>query len=147
MQAAPIPPGSAQKQRVILLERVADAAQEVMTAAERIEAYNRTPTEFSRQTHLVQLETVKDQINFMARDLDRLAQSRDSLDPADRRAVNRVLIIAVELAQTANAAISKAGQWDATPALSVEYRKLMETCYRQSTELVRALNAGIIELK
>ena len=54
---------------------------------------------------------------------------------------------AVELAQSANRAIAKAGQVDATPALSVEYRKLMETCYRQAGELVKALNAGIVELR
>ena len=147
LQAAAIHPASVQKQGVILLERVVDTAQEVLTATERIEALNRTPGEYSRQSHMVQLETLKDAINMMTRDLDRLAASRNWLDQADRRAVNRVLIAAVELAQTANAVILKAGQVDATPALSVEYRKLMETCNRQAGELVKALNAGIGELK
>ena len=147
LQAGQIRTDSAQKQGVVLLQRVAESAQEVRAAAERIESYDRTPTDFSRQTHLLQLETVKEEINAMTRDLDRLAASRDSLDQADRRAVNRVLIAAVELAQTANSAITKAMQWDANPALKVEYRKLIETCYRQSSQLVKALNAGIVELK
>ncbi len=147
LQAAQVPQESVQKQGIMLLERVADAAQGVVIAAGRIEAYNRTPTEYSRQSHIAQLENVKDEINLMTRDLDRLAASRDALDQADRRAVNRVLIAAVELAQTANLAISKASRFDATPGLSVEYRKLMETCARQAGELVKALNAGIAELK
>jgi hypothetical protein len=147
LQAATIHQASIQKQDVVLLERVTDIAQEVLTATERIEALNRTPGEYSRRSHMVQLETLKDAINTMTRDLDRLAASRNSLDQADRKAVNRVLIAAVELAQTANAGIVKAGQVDTTPALSVEYRKLMEACNRQAGELVKALNAGIGELK
>jgi hypothetical protein len=147
LQAGQIRPDSVQKRGVALLERVADAAQEVVSASGRVEAHNRTPNAYSRQSHLVQLENLKDAINVMTRDLDRLAASRESLDQAERRAVNRVLIAAVELAQTANAAIAKAGQLDATPALSVEYRKLMDNCYRQAGELVKALTAGIEELK
>src|SRR5690349_3029962 len=89
LQAGQIRTDSAQKQGVVLLQRVAESAQEVRAAAERIESYDRTPTDFSRQTHLLQLETVKEEINAMTRDLDRLAASCDSLDQADRRAVNR----------------------------------------------------------
>lgn len=137
----------AQKQNRLLLERVADSAQEVFAAAERIEGFNHSPNEFSRQSHMLQLENVKEGINMMTRDLDRLAASRETLDQADRRAVNRVLIAAVELAQTANAAILKAGRFEATPGLSLEYRRLMETCARQAGDLLKALNAGVEELK
>jgi hypothetical protein len=61
--------------------------------------------------------------------------------------VTRVVIVAVELAQTANAAILKAGQFDGTPSLSADYRKLMAECDRQAGDLVKAMDAGIAELK
>jgi hypothetical protein len=136
-----------QKQNIVLLQRVEDAANDVLTTAERIESYNHVPNEYSRECHMYQLEALKEQINLMTRDLDRLAASRDSLDAADRKAVERILIAAVELAQSANAAIVRAGRAEATPALNVEYRKLVGDCYRQADMLVKALGAGIVELR
>jgi len=136
-----------QKQDIVLLQRVEESANEVMNTAERIDSYNRVPNEYSRDCHLVQLEALKEQINAMTRDLERLASSRDSLDAADCRAVERVLITAVELAQSANAVIVKAGRAESTPALNVEYRRLVGDCYREAGMLVKALDAGIVELR
>lgn len=124
-----------------------DTANEVLTTAERIDSYNHVPNEYSRECHMFQLDALQEQINAMTHDLDRVAVSRGSLDAADRKAVERVLIIAVELAQSANAAILQASRIDATPALSPEYRKLMSDCYREASGLVKALGAGIVELK
>ena len=78
-----------------------ESANEVLATAERIDAYNRVPNEYSRECHLYQLEALKEQINAMTRDLDRVAISRGTLDTADRRAVDRVLVAAAELAQSA----------------------------------------------
>ena len=39
------------------------------------------------------------------------------------------------------------GRADTAPALQVEYRKLVTDCYRQAAMLVKALDAGISELK
>jgi hypothetical protein len=138
---------SLQKQDIILLQRVEETAAGVLTTAERLDSYNRVPNEYSRECHMVQLEALKDQINTMTRDLDRLASSREGLDDADRLAVERVLISAVELAQTANAVILKAGRAETSPALNVEYRKMTADCYRQAEHLVKALSAGIAELR
>ena len=136
-----------QKQDIVLLQRVEDTAHDVMATTENIESYNRMPNVYSRECHLLQLDALKDQINAMTRDLDRLAASRNGLDRADQKAVTRVLMVASELAQNANAAIVKAGAISATPALSPEYRKLMDECNREAGDLVKALGAGIVELK
>jgi hypothetical protein len=136
-----------QKQDIVLLQRVEDTARDVLATAERLSTFNRVPTEYSRECHVVQLESLKEGINSMTRDLDRLAITRNGLDDADRKAVNRVLIAAVNLAQTPNAAILKAGAIDASPALSADYRRLMEDCARDADTLVKALSAGIVELK
>lgn len=136
-----------QKQNIALLQRVEDTANDVLTTAERLDSYNHVPNEYSRECHMYQLEALKDQINLMTRDLDRVASSRNSLDDSDRKAVERVLINAVELAQTANLTITKAGHAETSPALNVEYRKLVADCYRQASQLVKALEAGIVELR
>ena len=136
-----------QKQDIVLLQRVEESANDVLTTAERIDSYNRVPNEYSRENHMFQLDALKEQINGMTRDLDRLASSRSGLDAADRKAVERVLISAVELAQSANSAILKAGRAETSPALSVEYRKLIADCSREAGMLVKALGAGIVELK
>ena len=136
-----------QKQDIVLLQKVEESANDVLTTAERIDSYNRVPNEYSRECHLFQLDALKEQINAMTHDLDRVAVSRESLDAADRKAVERVLITAVELAQSANAAIVKAGRAETTPALNVEYRKLVADCYREAGMLVKALGAGIVELR
>jgi hypothetical protein len=138
---------SLQKQDIVLLQRVEETAADVLTTSERLDSYNRVPNEYSRECHMVQLEALKDQINTMTRDLDRLASTREGLDAADRRAVERVLISAVELAQSANAVILKAGRAETSPALNVEYRKMTADCYRQAEQLVKALSAGIAELR
>ena len=136
-----------QKQDIVLLERVEDTARDAVATTERLDSYNRVPNEYSRECHLYQLEALKEEINGMTRDLDRVASTRDGLDDADRKAVTRVVIAAVELAQSANAAILKADQVEATPALNPEYRKLTAECYREAGELVKLLEAGIVELK
>jgi uncharacterized protein YutE (UPF0331/DUF86 family) len=138
---------SLQRQNILLLQRVADTANEVLSTAERIESYNRVPNEYSRECHMYQLDALKEQINAMTHDLDRLALTRNGLDTADRRAIERVLTVAVELAHSANQTIVEANRMDATPGLSVEYRKLASDCYRQSEMLVKALSACIEELK
>ena len=56
-------------------------------------------------------------------------------------------VSAVELAQSANAVILKAGRAETSPALNVEYRKMTAECYRQAEQLVKALSAGIAELR
>ena len=145
--ATPVSRELLQKQDIVLLQRVQDAAGDVLTTAERIESYNHAPNEYSRECHMFQLEALKEQINTMSRDLDRLAATRDGLDEADRRAVERVLIAAVELAQSANSVILKAGRAETSPALSVDYRKLVADCYRQADTLVKALGASIVELR
>jgi hypothetical protein len=147
MPAGQINRDSLQKQDIALLQRVEESANDVLTTAERIDSYNRVPNEYSRECHLYQLDAMKEQINAMTRDLDRLAASRNGLDPADRKAVERILITAVELAQSANAAIVKAGRAETAPALNVEYRKLVADCYREAGLLVKALGAGIVELR
>jgi hypothetical protein len=147
LSAGPISREALQKQDIALLQRVEETANDVLSTVERIDSYNRVPNEFSRECHLFQLEALKEQINLMTRDLDRLAGSREGLDQADRKAVERVLITAVELAQTANAAIVKAGRAESTPALNVEYRRLVSDCYREAGMLVKALGAGIVELR
>jgi len=147
MPGAPLNRAALQKQDIALLQRVEDTANDVLTTAERIDSYNHVPTEYSRECHMYQLDALKEQINGMTRDLDRVATSRSALDAADRKAVEKVLILAVELAQSANAAIVQAGRIEATPLLSAEYRKLMSDCYRQAGELVKALGAGIVELR
>lgn len=136
-----------QKQDIALLQRVEETAHDITATTGSLDSYNRTPNEYSRECHLSQLDALKEEINSMAHDLDRLAATREGLDDADRKAVTRVVIVAAELAQTANAAILKAGQFDGTPSLSPDYRKLMAECNRQAGDLVKAMDAGIVELK
>jgi len=136
-----------QKQDITLIQRIADYARDAEDSAERIDSYSRVPDEYSRECHMVQLDALKDAINAMAPTIQRLAATRDQLDDADNKAVTRIVIEAVELAQSANAAILKANASEDTPSLHADYRKLVDECYRESNDLVKALTAGVIELK
>ena len=145
--AATISRADLQKQDISLIQRITDYARDAEDSAERIDSYSRVPDEYSRQCHMVQLEALKSAINAMAPTIERLAATRNGLDEADNKAVTRIVIEAVELAQSANAAILKANAIEDTPSLSADYRKLVEQCYRESNLLVKALSAGVIELK
>ncbi len=147
LPAAPASRISLQKQDFALVQRLQDSARYVAETAERLDSYNRVPDEYSRECHFSQLDALKDEINSMTSALERLSASQSGLDEADRKAVTRVLIAAVELAQSANSAILKANATEDTPGLSVEYRKLMSDCYRESTALVKALDAAAAGLK
>src|SRR5579864_4977349 len=145
--ATPVDRVALQKQDIVLIQRIADYARDAEDSAQRIDSYSRVPDEYSRQCHLSQLEALKSAINSMAPTIERLAATRNGLDNADNKAVTRIVILAVELAQSANAAIVQANNFEDAPSLSAEYRKLIDQCYRESNDLVKALNAGIVELK
>lgn len=145
--ATPVDRLALQKQDIALIQRISDYARDAEDSAERIDSYIRVPDEYSRQCHLSQLDALKSAINSMAPTIERLAATRNGLDNADNKAVTRIVILAVELAQSANAAIVQANNAEDTPSLSAEYRRLVEQCYRESNDLVKALNAGVIELK
>ena len=145
--AAPAARTALQKQDIALMQRMLDYAHDAQDAADRIGTYSRVPDESSRASHVYQLEVLKDAMNSMAPVAERLAATRNELDDADRKAVTRIVIAAVELAQNANAAILKANSTEQTPSLIADYRKLIEVCYRDASDLVKALGAGMIELK
>jgi hypothetical protein len=147
LPAAPVNRAALQRQDMTLLQRLEDNARDVEDTAERLDSYNRVPDEYSRQCHLSQLEALKAEINVMAPVIEHLAATRDGLDDADRKAVSRVIIAAVELAQGANAVIVTANATADTPGLSSDYRKLMNECYRDSGALVKMLEAAEVELK
>lgn len=147
LPAAPVNRASLQKQDIALIQRLEDNARDVMDTAERLDSYNRVPDEYSRQCHLSALDSLKAEINVMAPVIERLAATKDGLDDADRKAVTRVVIAAVELAQSANSVIVKANATEDTPGLSVDYRKLIAECSRESNGLLKALDAAAAELK
>ena len=147
LPAAPASRISLQKQNFALIQRLQDSARDIADTAERLDSYNRVPDQYSRECHFTQLDSLKEGINHMTTALERLSATQNGMDDADRKAVTRVLIAAVELAQSANSAILKANTTEDTPGLSLEYRKLMSDCYRQSAALVKALDAAAIELK
>src|SRR5262249_18054358 len=51
-----------QRQDIVLLQRVEDTARDVLATAERLSTFNRVPTEYSRECHVVQLESLKEAI-------------------------------------------------------------------------------------
>ena len=147
LAAAPVSRAALQKQDIALIERAMDSARDAEDAVERLQAYSRTPDEYSRPCHLLQLDGLKESINTMAPAIDRLASTRDQLEEVDRKAVTRIVILAVELAQSTNAMILQADATPDAPSLDAGYRKLVEQCHRESSELVKALAAGIVELR
>ncbi len=147
LAAAPPARGPVQKQDRALLLGLEDDARGIIDTTDRLESFTRVPDEYSRETQMLQLDTLKVEINRIGPAIERLAGTVRGLNETDRATVNRVVIAAVELAHTVNAAILKANVAEDGPAYSPEYRRLIDDCSRESNQLLKALLSGITELK
>ena len=116
-----------------LLQDARDKAAVVSRDADEMETLTRSDT--SWQTHASMLETMKEDVNDLAKDVEKLTAARDSASPWQQQAIDRMLPLMKELASNTTAAINHLKQ-ERTRPTTPEYAEYL----RQNSESARQLS-------
>jgi uncharacterized membrane protein YgaE (UPF0421/DUF939 family) len=116
-----------------LLADARDKAAVLSRDADEMESLTRS--DVSWQTHASMLETMKDDVNNMAKIVEKLQTSRNSASPWQRQAIDRMVPVLKELASNTTAAINHLNQEHNRPT-SGEYAEYL----RQNSETARELS-------
>ncbi|PYX97874.1 MAG: hypothetical protein DMG71_01840 [Acidobacteria bacterium] len=116
-----------------LLQQARDKAAAVSRDADEMETLTRS--DVSWQTHASWLETMKDDVNDLAKYVEKLTAARNSASPWQQQAIDRMLPLMRELASNTTAAINHLKQ-ERTRPTTPEYAEYL----RQNSETARELS-------
>ncbi len=116
-----------------LLQDVREKAAVLSRDADEMEALTRS--DVSWQTHASMLETMKQDVNDMARSVEKLESMRNSASPWQKQAIDRMLPLMRELATNTTAAINHLNEQRSRPT-TPEYAQYL----RQNSETARQLS-------
>jgi hypothetical protein len=115
-----------------LLEDARAKAAVLSRDADEMEALTRSAV--SWQTHATMLDTMKEDVNALARDVERLTAARDKASPWQRQAIDRMLPMMRELAANTTAAINHLKEQPSRPT-SASYTEYLHQNAETSREL------------
>ena len=116
-----------------LLEDARDKAAVLSRDADEMETLTRS--DVSWQTHASMLDTMKEDVNDLARDVEKLTAARDKASPWQQQAIDRMLPLMRELAANTTAVINHLKEQPSRPT-SGEYAQYL----RQNSETARELS-------
>lgn len=130
------------KESISLMQEISGATIGIRESAARLEAFNRTPMQMSRISHIFQLNEMREQVNALAPAVTRLEGLSSSLGASEQKTIARAGITARTLAAEVNATILKQNEIDGNPALNSDYRHLVESVYKHASVLNKTLDAA-----
>ena len=116
-----------------LLQEARDKAAVLSRDADEMEALTRS--EVSWQSHAAMLDTMKDDVNGLAKTVEKLEAMRDSASPWQQQAIDRMVPMMRELASNTTAAINHLKDLQTRP-VSPEYADYL----RQNAETSKQLS-------
>jgi hypothetical protein len=119
-----------------LLEDARAKAAVLSRDADEMEALTRSAV--SWQTHASMLDTMKEDVNELARDVERLTAARDKASPWQQQAIDRMLPMMRELAANTTAAINHLKEQPSRPTSPsyVEYLRQNAETSRELSDMI-----------
>jgi hypothetical protein len=120
----------------LLLEDARAKAAVLSRDADEMEALTRSAV--SWQTHASMLDTMKEDVNELARDVERLTAARDKASPWQQQAIDRMLPMMRELAANTTAAINHLKEQPSRPTSPsyVEYLRQNAETSRELSDMI-----------
>jgi hypothetical protein len=115
-----------------LLEDARDKAAVLSRDADEMEAFTRSNV--SWQTHAEMLETIKEDVNALAKSVEKLESMRNSASPWQQQAIDRMVPLMKELASNTTAAINHVRDLQTRP-VTPEYANYLRQNAETSNKL------------
>jgi hypothetical protein len=121
-----------------LLQETKQKAAVLSRDADEMEALTRS--DVSWESHASMLDTMKEDVNDLARDVERLTAARDKASPWQQQAIDRMLPLMRELAANTTAAINHLKEQPTRPTSGsyAEYLRQNSETARQLSDMIRS---------